>query len=79
MSELLAPGLELMSVGMGIVFIFLAMLIIIVNIMSGIVSRFTKEPMPEMKKTTGDEIDANVLAAISAAVHRHRARHIKTW
>jgi len=79
MNELLAPGLEISLVGMSIVFVFLVMLIFSVNIMSAVILRFFPEaPAPvEMKKTAKDEIDSDVVAAISAAVHRHRARHAK--
>ncbi len=77
MNELLAPGLELSLVGMSIVFIFLTMLIFSVNIMSAIILRFFPEAPVEVKKTAKDEIDSDVVAAISAAVHRHRTKHTK--
>ncbi len=72
MTELLMPGLELLVVGMGIVFIFLTLLIFILNIMSSIIQRYFPEPQVIAKKATANQIDPNVLAAISAAVHRHR-------
>lgn len=74
MNELLAPGLEISLVGMSIVFIFLVMLIFSVNIMSAIVLRFFPEA-PIEEETATDKINPDTLAAISAAVHRHRARH----
>jgi len=80
MNELLAPGFELSLVGMSIVFIFLAMLILAVNIMSATILRFFPEASVEVEKVTKattDEIDPDVLAAISAAVHQHRAKHTK--
>lgn len=40
MTEELSFGLELMFVGMGIVFLFLAMLVLAINIMSALVRRF---------------------------------------
>lgn len=77
MTELLAPGLELSLVGMTIVFVFLTMLIVAVNIMSVIILRFFPEAPGEVKKIASEEIDSDVVAAISAAVHRHRARDTK--
>ncbi len=73
MTELLMQGLELMVVGMGIVFIFLTLLIFILNIMSSIIQRYFPEPQVFAKKARASQIDPNVLAAISAAVHRHRS------
>ncbi len=73
MTELLMPGLELLVVGMGIVFIFLTLLIFILNIMSSIIQRYFPEPQLITKKAQENQIDPDVLAAISAAVHRHRA------
>lgn len=72
MQELLMPGLELLVVGMGIVFMFLTLLIIILNFMSSIILRYFPEPSVIAKKAHENQIDPNVLAAISAAIHRHR-------
>ncbi|WP_239649959.1 OadG family protein [Methylocucumis oryzae] len=40
MTELIGSGIELMFVGMGIVYVFLAMLVFAINTMSAIVQRF---------------------------------------
>ncbi len=77
MTELIAPGLEISLVGMSIVFVFLVMLIFSVNFMSVIILRFFPEAPVEVKKIAKDEIDSEVVAAISAAVHGHRAKHTK--
>jgi oxaloacetate decarboxylase gamma subunit len=77
MIELVAPGLELSLIGMTIVFIFLTMLILAVNIMSATILRFFPETPVDVEKVTTDEIEPDVLAAISAAVHQHRAKHTK--
>ena len=63
--ELLSEGLTLMLAGMGTVFVFLTTLVIVMTLMAKVVTRFL--PASE---TTGD--DADVIAAISAAIAQHR-------
>lgn len=70
MNEMMSAGLEIMLVGMGTVFLFLAMLIVTVNIMSTLVQRF----YPEILTKSVTDIDPNVIAAISAAVHQYRKK-----
>ncbi|MDD5412326.1 MAG: OadG family transporter subunit, partial [Methylobacter sp.] len=40
MTEQMSSGIELMFVGMGIVFLFLIMLVVAINIMSALVQRY---------------------------------------
>jgi len=40
MTELMSSGLELLVAGMGIVFLFLTMLVVAINLMSAMVLRF---------------------------------------
>jgi oxaloacetate decarboxylase (Na+ extruding) subunit gamma len=75
MTEELSFGLELMFVGMGIVFLFLAMLVLAINIMSALVQRFFPEaPMPT-PPVLSTSLDKSVVAAITAAIHQHRNKH----
>lgn len=66
-----------MIVGMGIVFLFLIMLVIAINLMSSIVQRFfpdapqTTIPVPFVSSGT----DKITIAAITAAVHQYRDKH----
>ncbi|NOT12078.1 MAG: OadG family protein [Methylococcaceae bacterium] len=77
MAELIRSGVELMIVGMGIVFLFLTMLVIAIHFMSSLVQRFfpaepqTTIPVPSV--TSG--IDKRTVAAITAAVHHYRDKH----
>jgi oxaloacetate decarboxylase gamma subunit len=78
MAELITSGVELMIVGMGIVFLFLTMLVIAINLMSSIVQRF----FPDAPQTTipvpfaaSSGIDKSTVAAITAAVHQYRDKH----
>ena len=81
MTEQLNTGIELMLVGMGIVFLFLAMLIVSVNLMSALILRYFPQPDIPAKPakmnrqgTSGDS-EATVTAAITAAIHQYRAKH----
>jgi oxaloacetate decarboxylase gamma subunit len=76
MTEMMSKGIELMFAGMGIVFLFLAMLVVAINVMSSLVQRL----FPDMPNTTSmpavsSGIDKNIIAAISAALHQHRQKH----
>ncbi|MCE8016682.1 OadG family protein [Halomonas sp. MCCC 1A17488] len=77
--QLLLDGLALMGVGMGFVFVFLTVLVIITTLMSRIVCRLAPAPVPPATvptSTAADKTDdAQLLAVISAAVHRYRRRH----
>ena len=65
---LLMQSLQLLGLGMGAVFIILALLIVIITIVSKLVPEEVTAP-PETKTP---EIDPAHVAAISAAVHLHR-------
>ncbi len=77
MAELMNSGVELMIVGMGIVFLFLTMLVITINLMSSIVQRFfpdvPKTKLPSPSVSSGP--DKSTVAAITAAVHQYRDKH----
>lgn len=75
MTELMNAGVELMLVGMGIVFLFLAMLIVTVNLMSALVLRFFPEPPAEVVPVAEGTGDPHIIAAISAAIKRYRSDH----
>lgn len=71
MNEMMSTGIEIMLVGMGTVFLFLAMLIVTVNVMSKIVQHFLSQKINE-QSTLVHTIDPSVIAAISTAVHHYR-------
>jgi oxaloacetate decarboxylase gamma subunit len=75
MNEMMSSGVELMLLGMGIVFAFLAMLVVMVNIMTSVIQRFFPETpitvvIPASASTS--HTGAGIIAAISAAVHQYR-------
>lgn len=78
-SELLLEGVELMLFGIGTVFLFLMLLVLMIRVMSWVIGQFAaKTPVPVSVplavKTAFDEPNADVLAAIQSAIHQHRAR-----
>lgn len=77
--DIVSQGVELMLYGMGTVVVFLALLVVMTSAMSMLVMRFFPEAQPviadkaPVRTATGDE--PQLVAAISAAIKRHRTRH----
>lgn len=81
MNEMMSAGVELMLIGMGIVFAFLALLIVMVNIMTSVIQRFFPEThLAELNpaSASASHTNAGVIAAITAAVHQYRNKHNKS-
>ncbi len=75
MTELMSSGIELMVVGMGIVFLFLTMLVVAISAMSSVIQRyFPEEPVTSISipVTQNSATDASYIAAITAAIHQYR-------
>ena len=73
--QLLLEGLELMLIGMGLVFTFLVLLIGCIRLISVVLQRATvHEPVALVatQSPAGPVPDADTLAAIQAALHQHR-------
>jgi oxaloacetate decarboxylase gamma subunit len=75
MIDLINAAVELMIVGMGIVYLFLALLVVTVNAMSRILRRYFPEAPPQALNAVNSGADAGITAAIAAAVYRYRATH----
>lgn len=76
MNDLLTSGIEVLLVGMGTVYAFLALLVFAIAGMSKLIRRF----FPEMPADFNDAHafsggDKAVVAAIMAAVHQYRNKH----
>lgn len=75
MAELMSSGIELMIVGMGIVFLFLTMLVYAIQLMSVLVQRFFPEAPPAsvmVRPVSNNTPDKATVAVITAAVHQYR-------
>lgn len=75
---LLQQGLDLTLYGMGIVFVFLALLVVCTLIMSAVVDRFFREPQLDLvtapaQPASKSGVSPKTLAIIQAAIHEHRA------
>lgn len=76
-STLFEQALELLVFGMGTVYVFLALLVIAVNVMSRLIETCFPEPVvvdvqPTRTRTDGNLVDTRTLAIIQAAIHQHR-------
>ena len=66
-------GLKIMLLGMGTVFMFLVVMIVMMNIMSTVVHRFFPEPNDVENNTSPAQVNtAKKVAAITAAIMHHR-------
>ena len=73
-TNLIMEGLKFMVLGMGTVFAFLTIMIIVVNIMSYVVNKFFPEPKAsdETSSPANKTDNKKVVAAITAAITHHR-------
>lgn len=81
-SDLMLEGLTLMVFGMGFVFSFLTLLVFATKTMSATVLRFapveelhSKPPMVLVSPSQQVANDPQLMAVLSAAVHRYRQDH----
>lgn len=74
--ELVFSGVKLMFIGMGIVFLFLALLVWVISATSKLFQRYSPElthsGVPAANLNAGAEDDAELIAAITAAIHQHQ-------
>ena len=89
-STLLNEGITLMLFGMGFVFIFLTLLVIVTTLMSRLITKYEKNvgglpeggiPSPtavipgNKKKLAHPAEDKTLISILSAAIHTYRSRH----
>ena len=77
---LMEQGIELMLYGMGTVFVFLTLLVLVTTLMSALFERFgTPDPVPAAtpaaRPVSPAADDKQLIAVISAAIHKYRSRH----
>nr|VFJ97486.1 MAG: sodium pump decarboxylases, gamma subunit [Candidatus Kentron sp. H]VFJ98231.1 MAG: sodium pump decarboxylases, gamma subunit [Candidatus Kentron sp. H]VFK03252.1 MAG: sodium pump decarboxylases, gamma subunit [Candidatus Kentron sp. H] len=76
-NELLAAGVNLMLMGMGVVFVLLGLLVVTVGGMSRLAHKLAGDPIPPeppAERPAGTP-NQQLLAVISAAVHKYRRSH----
>lgn len=84
MDEMMSGAVELMGLGMGVVFVFLIALVGATSVMSRVMSSLAPDP-PEGPKTgvgpktrsiaAPEHLDPKVKRAIQLAIDEHRRRH----
>ncbi|MGI6408995.1 MAG: OadG family protein [Gammaproteobacteria bacterium] len=78
--QLLLEGLELMLIGMSLVFVFLILLIGCIHLISVVLQRATVHESVALVATrspAGPVPDADTLAAIQAALHQHHGHRAR--
>lgn len=78
LGPVLFEALNLMLLGMVVVFAFLSLLIILMSIMSRLaLKHFPEQPVSPNKPRSAPNsgVPANVIAAITAAVHQYRNKN----
>ncbi len=74
MKELISSGIELMIAGMGIVYAFLIMLVLMISLMSAFLQRYFPDKSAHIGKAYSG-LDKSTVAAITVAVHQYRKHH----
>lgn len=77
MNEMMSSGIELMLTGMGIVYAFLALLVVSIKTMTAVVTRYFPEAPAEFSSAPSKTTEPLMIAAITAAVHQYRSKHNK--
>ena len=72
MNPLLVSGLELMLIGMGTVFVFLILLVLVTRLMSVLINKYAFEAGPHTLNARTDVINDELRQVIIEAVHLHR-------
>jgi oxaloacetate decarboxylase gamma subunit len=72
-TNLVVEGFKFLGLGMGTVFLFLAIMIVFMNIMSSVIHKFFPEPHKDPSASTQKKQDnKKIVAAITAAIAHHR-------
>jgi len=78
-SDILSESFQLLIYGMGTVFIFLYILVLVTTAMSRLVLRFAPEPEPVIAKNRQSAkvtaVEPDILKAIGLAVQEYRREH----
>ena len=73
--SLISEGINLMLLGMGTVFVFLTILVIVTTTLSALVQKYGAVQPADLNPGAAGQLDeATLLAVISAAIHAHRSK-----
>lgn len=73
-TELLEQGVNLMMLGMGMVFFILSLLIVTLKVVSTLILKYEPEVAPVNTKVVSPQVDEDIVAAITIAVQRFRSK-----
>jgi len=73
MNELMGQGLQLMALGMGVVFLFLGLLITVITLVSRVIQSYEQQTAPSADEGLSNRDD--LIEVISAAVKQYRSDH----
>ena len=72
-TNLVIEGFKFMALGMGTVFMFLIIMIFMMNLMSFVIHKFFPEPQVDLDApTVTQKNNSKIIAAITAAISHHR-------
>ena len=72
LDPMVMEGVQLMLVGMGTVFAFLTLLVFAVRVMSALILKYVPQAQSDMSKTSPSAVPAAHVAAVAAAIKKHR-------
>ncbi len=75
MDKIITDGLNLMVLGMGTVFVFLTIMVMLITLLAKVLKPYAhllEETSSGTAKTSSSDDDKDVIAAIVAAVHKFR-------
>ena len=75
MDPMVMEGVQLMLVGMGTVFVFLTLLVFAVRVMSAMILKYALQTQAQIdtSKVLPTEVPAAHVAAVAAAIKKHRS------
>ncbi len=74
MNELMQEGLQLMALGMGVVFLFLTLLIGVLSLTSQLIQKFETAPT-DASNATSNADNADLIEVVTKAVKLYRSEH----
>ena len=73
LDPLVMEGVQLMLVGMGTVLVFLTLLVFAVRVMSALILKYAPQAQNDISKTSTNAVPAAHVAAVAAALKKHRS------